>query len=67
MKLLNTILADCIRRGRVTVDIPGLDTDRLIKALHSEAVQTLKEIAAVACAEEMSAEEKVSWIQDRLM
>ena len=66
MKLLNIILAEQIRRGRVTVDIPGLDMDRLTEFLHSEAAHTLSEIAAVACSEEMTAEEKVDWIQDRL-
>lgn len=66
MKLLNIILAEQIRRGRVTVDIPGLDMDRLMEFLHSEAARTLSEIAAVACEEEMTAEEKVDWIQDRL-
>ena len=66
MKILNVILAEQIRRGRVTVDIPGLDMDRLSEFLHSEAARALNEIAAVACAEEMTAEEKVDWIQERL-
>lgn len=29
MKLLNTILAQELRQGRITVEIPGLDMDRL--------------------------------------
>lgn len=66
MKLLNTILAEQIRQGRVTVDIPGLDTDRLTEFLSGETAQTLREIAAVACSEEMTDGEKIRWIQERL-
>lgn len=66
MKILNVILAEQIRRGRVTVDIPGLDMDQLSELLRSEAARTLAEVAAVACTEEMTAEEKVAWIQERL-
>lgn len=65
-KLVNTIVAEQIRRGKVTVEIPGLDMDQLMEFLHSEAVRTLEEIAATACAEEMTAREKVEWIQARL-
>lgn len=66
MKLLNTILAEQIRQGKVTVDIPGLDMDRLTEFLSGEAARTLREIAAIACAEEMTDGEKVRWIQERL-
>lgn len=66
MKLLNTILAEQIRQGKVTVDIPGLDMDRLTEFLSGEAARTLREIAAIACAEEMTDREKVRWIQERL-
>lgn len=66
MKLLNTILAEQIRQGKVTVDIPRLDMDRLTESLSGEAAQTLREVAAVACAEEMTDGEKVRWIQERL-
>ena len=66
VKLLNTILAEQIRQGRVTVDIPGLDMDRLTEFLSGQAAQTLREVAAVACAEEMTDEEKIRWIQARL-
>lgn len=66
MKLLDTILAQQIRQGRVTVDIPGLDTGQLTGFLRTEAARTLDEIADIACSEEMTAEEKVEWIQERL-
>lgn len=66
MKLLNTILAQELRQGRITVEIPGLDMDRLSAFLHSEAARTINEIAAIACSEEMSAEKKVSVIQEML-
>ena len=66
MKLLNTILAEQIRQGRVTVDIPGLDMDRLTEFLSGEAARTLREVAAVACAEEMTGREKMRWTQERL-
>lgn len=66
MKLLNTILAQELRQGRVTVEIPGLDMDRLSDFLHSEAARTINEIAVIACSEEMTVEEKVSIIQEKL-
>lgn len=66
MKLLNNILAQQIRSGKVTVEIPGLDMNRLTEFLYSEAAYTLHEVAAIACCEEMTDEEKVLWIQERL-
>lgn len=66
MKLLDQTLASLIRRGKVTVEIPGLEPDRLYAFLRCEAARTLQEIAAVACAEEMSDAEKAAWIQERL-
>lgn len=66
MKILKVVLGDLIRRGKVTVDIPNLDTDRLTEYLHSETASMLREIEAVACAEEMTAAEKVSRIQELL-
>ena len=66
MKILNNILADLIRRGKVTVDIPGLEMDCLTEYLHSEAARTLLDIKGVACAEEMTNEEKINYIQDLL-
>lgn len=67
MKILNIVLADLIRRGKVTVDIPGLDMGELTRFLYSESAQTLREIESVVFAEEMTDGEKVAWIQERLM
>lgn len=67
MKLLNMILVEAIRGGRVTVDIPGLDAGQLMEFLRSEAARTLEAVAGVACSEEMTAEEKVAVIQEMLV
>lgn len=67
IKILNAILSDLICRGKVTVEIPGLDMDALTGLLHSEAAQTLREIAGVVCEEEMTNQEKVEWIRNRLV
>ena len=48
MKLLQNTLANLIRSGKVTVDIPNLDMDQLTQFLYSESAQTLRDIASVA-------------------
>lgn len=67
MKWIQIILADYIRRGKVTVDIPGLDTEELSKAMRGEADRLLRAVMAAAFNEALSDKEKVLAIQDLLL
>ena len=66
MKLLQNTLANLIRSGKVTVDIPNLDMDQLTQFLYSESAQTLRDIASVAYGDDLSPADKIDIIQDRL-
>ena len=66
MKLLQNTLANLIRSGKVTVDIPNLDIDQLTQFLYSESAQTLRDVASVAYDDDLSPEDKIYIIQDRL-
>ena len=66
MKLLQNTLANLIRSGKVTVDIPNLDMDQLTQFLYSESAQTLRDIASVAYDDDLSPADKIYIIQDRL-
>ena len=66
MTILQTVLANLIRSGKVTVEIPNLDMDELKKAVWNEAVDTLKAVKDIVWADEMTDTEKVVWIQERL-
>ena len=66
MKLLQNTLANLIRSGKVTVDIPNLDMDQLTQFLYSESAQTLRDVASVAYDDDLSPEDKIYIIQDRL-
>ena len=66
MKLLQNTLANLISSGKVTVDIPNLDMDQLTQFLYSESAQTLRDVASVAYDDDLSPEDKIYIIQDRL-
>ena len=66
MKLLQNTLANLIRSGKVTVDIPNLDMDQLTQFLYSESAQTLRDVPSVAYDDDLSPEDKIYIIQDRL-
>ncbi len=66
MITLKSVLSNLIRQGKVTLEVPNLDMDELRKAVWNEAEQTLDEIRGVVHEEEMTDEEKVRWIQNRL-
>ena len=66
MKLLQNTLANLIRSGKVTVDIPNLDMDQLTQFLYSESAQTLRDVASVAYDDDLPPEDKIYIIQDRL-
>ncbi len=66
MITLKSVLSNLIRQGKVTLEVPNLDMDELRKAVWNEAEQTLDEIRGVVYEEEMTDEEKVRWIQNRL-
>ena len=66
MITLKSVLSNLIRQGKVTLEVPNLDMDELRTAVWNEAEQTLDEIRGVVYEEEMTDEEKVRWIQNRL-
>ena len=66
MITLKSVLSNLIRQGKVTLEVPNLDMDELRKAVWNEAEQTLDEIRGVVYEDEMTDEEKVRWIQNRL-
>ncbi len=66
MKIVNTILAELIRQGKVTVDIPGLDMDELKKLANGEAQRVLRKIAETVACDELTDAEKFTMIRDHL-
>ncbi len=66
MKIVNTILAELIRQGKVTVDIPGLDMDELKKLANGEAQRVLRKIAETVACDELTDAEKITMIRDHL-
>ncbi len=63
MQIVNTILANLIRRGEVTVNIPGLDMDELAGLVDSETQRTLREIAMTLACDELTDSEKIGMIR----
>lgn len=66
MSMLQYVLSTLIRNGKVTVETPDLDMDRLRQAVQCRAGNILEEIQGIVYEEEMTDEEKVAWIQKRL-
>ncbi len=64
MKIVNTILAELIRQGKVTVDIPGLDAEELKRLADGEAQRVLRKIAGILGCDELSDSERVAMIRD---
>ena len=46
MNILRTVLAELIRSGKVTVEIPNLDMEQLKAYLYNESRQTLQDISS---------------------
>ena len=68
MKIVNIILADLIRRGQVTVDIPGLDMERLEKTIHGHAEKLLWTVTGIVFEDEMEKDDsdKIRCLQELL-
>lgn len=66
MKQLNIILANLIRQGEVTVDIPGMDIDELERLADSEAQRTLRKIAMTVACDELTDSEKITMLRANL-
>ncbi len=66
MKIVNTILAELIRRGHVTVDIPGLDAGELKQLADGEAQRVLRKIGEILGCDELTDSERVAMIRDYL-
>ncbi len=64
MKYLNMILANLIRKGEVTVNIPGLDMDDLKQLADGEAQRVLRKIGEILGCDELSDSERVAMIRD---
>lgn len=60
MKIANVILADLIRKGEVTVNIPGLDMEELARLIDGEAQRTLEKVAETLGCDELTDGEKVA-------
>ncbi len=63
MKQFNIILANLIRQGEVTVDIPGVDLAELERLADSEAQRALREIAMTVASDELTDSEKIMMIR----
>ncbi len=63
MKYLDILLANLIREGKVTVDIPGLDMDELAGLVDSETQRTLRKIAETVGCDELTDGEKIAAIR----
>ncbi len=66
MKIVNTILAELIRQGKVTVDIPGLDAGELKRLADGEAQRVLRRIGEILGCDELTDSERVAMIRDYL-
>ena len=64
MKQLDIMLANLIRNGRVTVDIPGIE--HIEAAFRQESRRMLEAVEAVVFSEEMADGEKIARLKERL-
>ncbi len=63
MKYLDILLANLIRTGEVTVNIPGLDMDELRRLADGEAQRVLRKIAETLGCDELTDGEKITAIR----
>ena len=64
MKQLDIMLANLIRNGRVTVDIPGIE--HIEAAFRQESRRVLEAVEAVVFSEEMADGEKIARLKELL-
>ena len=64
MKQLDIMLANLIRNGRVTVDIPGIE--HIEAAFRQESRRMLEAVEAVVFSEEMADREKIARLKELL-
>ncbi len=64
MKQFNIILANLIRQGAVTVDIPGVDLAELERLADGEAQRVLRKIAGILSCDEITDSEKIMMIRN---
>ena len=64
MKKLELILANMIRSGKVTVEIPGIE--HIEAAMQEESRQMLWEIAGIVFSDEMEDGEKIACLREML-
>lgn len=66
MKWLRIVLAERLRKGTLTIEIPGLDMQEFKHTLHGAAEQTLQQVADIACNDYLSDRQKIADIQELL-
>jgi len=66
MKILGIVLANLLRSGKVTVEVPGLDMNKLIAELHDPFYEAIQDIAWSVYEGEESDAEKLKYIQEVL-
>ena len=64
MKRFDLILANMIRNGKVTVEIPGIE--HIEAAIQEESRQMLWEIAGIVFSDEMEDGEKIARLKEML-
>ncbi len=64
MKYLDILLTNLIRRGEVTVNIPGLDMGELKQLADGEAQRVLRKIGEILGCDELTDSEKIAAIRD---
>lgn len=63
MKPLSYILADLIRDGEVTINIPGLDPEELDRLVNHEARETMQKMRYVLGCDDLTNGEKVAMLR----
>lgn len=66
MKIVETVLANLIRAGKVRVELPNVDIEKLVEITRSYTMEMLLEIEDIVEKEGMTDTEKVALIDKRL-
>lgn len=66
MKIVETVLANLIRAGKVRVELPNVDIEKLVEITRSYTMEMLMEIEDIVEKEGMTDTEKVTLIDKRL-
>jgi len=67
MNWMKSALATLIMRGKITIEIPGLDETVLKETLRDAAAEQLREAAGIVCDECLTDKEKLDALADLLL